>query len=173
MLFQRLFFADFTNFLQCIYLENDKPVKYWHIDPLLFRLFLSSKCNKSKINAFYPHCLECLGLQKPKKTNKSRQIDFILWILCLRKMMSHTCIRDLSNVCFDIIFSSNSKKRSSLRDLIWSKIEVARLVCMSINRFFSRSAGKELTADVSFWGKLGCYITYIIIFKKVIKIFIF
>ena len=62
-----VFFADFTNFLQCIYLENDKPVKYWHIDPLLFRLFLSSKCNKSKINAFYPHCLECQDLQKPKK----------------------------------------------------------------------------------------------------------
>ena len=152
-----------------MYLEHDKPVKYWHIDPLLFRLFLSSKCNKSKINAFYPHCLECLGLQKPEKINrycndilrffsisvsaekKSRQIDLILWILCLTKMMSHTCIRDLSNVCFDIIFSSNSKKRSSLRDLIWSKIEVARLVCMSISRFFSRSAGKELTADVSFW----------------------
>ena len=75
-----------------------------------------------------------------------------------------TSFKDLSRFCFDKIFSSSSKKRSSFLNLIWSSMAVARLVCISISLFFSNNIGNELTAEVSFWKK-KCGLHQIIYFR--------
>ena len=63
--------------------------------------------------------------------------------------MNNCHLQYLPNVVPDIIFSSSSEKTSNLLSLIQSRTEVARLLCMSINLFFSSNSDRLNTTLVS------------------------
>ena len=133
---QKLWFPIFN--FSCL------PVTHLNIGRLQHQEYPQSKCNKLEIIAFYLPLSPHRDPRKPMQKSWSVKEIFILFKHFI------TCINDRSRVCFDIIFSSSSKNRSNFRIFIWSKMAVARLVCMSMRRFFSKRAGSELTADVSF-----------------------